>query len=139
MTRKLTVIVFSCATLVFGARNTTAADRVQAGEWETKLTLGSGEPMLTKYCITAADAASMNGDLATLRKYLEESTETNTGGMCKVKNVALNGNRTIVTIACGETEVVGTTTYHGDRFEASSSDGSTATGKRIGACPSSKQ
>ena len=137
MTRKLIVIAVSCATLVFGARNTAAADRVQAGEWETKLTLGSAEPMLTRYCITAADAESMNGDLATLRKYLEESTETNTQGTCKVKKVELNDNRSIVTIACGETEVVGTTTYHGDRFEASSSDGSTVTGKRIGACPSS--
>jgi hypothetical protein len=136
VTRILIVIVFSCATLVFGVRDVAAADRVQAGEWETELTLGSAKPMLTRYCITAGEAESMNGDLATLRKYLEESTETNTKGMCKVKNVALNANRTIVTIVCGKTEVVGTTIYHGDRYESSSSDGTTVTGKRVGACPS---
>jgi hypothetical protein len=127
-------MLFSAATLFFFSPVAGAADRVHAGQWQTELTLGSGKPMRTEYCINAADAKSMNGDLATLRKYLEKSTAEATKGKCAVKKVAIDGNRTIVSIACGKTEVVGTTTYHGDRYESSSSDGSTVTGKRIGDC-----
>jgi hypothetical protein len=135
MTRRLIATVVSCVALMLGAQSTAAADRVQAGEWETKMTLQSGKPLVSRYCISAADAEAMNGDLPALRKYLEESTKATTQGRCKVKNVELKGNRTIVTIACGKKESVGTTTYHGNRFEASSSDGPTITGKRVGACP----
>jgi hypothetical protein len=77
----------------------------------------------------------MNGDLATLRKYLTESTTTNTKGRCSVKSVDLKDDRTIVAIVCGKSEVVGTTTYHGDRYESTNSNGTTVVGKRLGACP----
>lgn len=112
-----------------------AADRVQPGQWETTMTMGSAKPMVTKYCITAAEAKLMSGDLPTLRKYLQESTETNTRGVCKVKDVALSGNRTIVTLVCGKNEITNTTTYHGDRYESTSSNGTTVAGKKLGACP----
>lgn len=131
---KFSAVLFSLAALLVPSA-TFAAERVQPGQWSTTMTIGSSKPMVTKYCITAADARLMNGNLATLRKYLEESTATKTKGRCAVKNVELNGNRTIVTIACGKTEVVGTTTYHGDHYESSSSDGSTVVGKRVGECP----
>jgi hypothetical protein len=126
---RLIAVLLLCATSV------TAADRVQAGEWETTMTMGSAKPMVSKYCITAAEAKHMSGDLATLRKYLVESTATNTAGRCSVKDVALTGNRTVVTIACGKTVVTNTTTYHGDRYESTSSNGSTVAGTRLGACP----
>jgi hypothetical protein len=77
----------------------------------------------------------MNGDLATLRKYVEDSTAKNTRGRCVVKSVAVKGNQTTVAIACGKTEVVATTTYHGDHYESLSSNGTKIAGKRIGACP----
>ena len=128
MTRMLAVLLL-CATSV------AAAERVQPGEWETTMTMGSTQPMVGKYCITAAEAKSMSGDLATLRTYLEESTRNNTDGRCSLKDVALTGNRTVVTIACGKTEVTNTTTYHGDRYESASSNGSSVAGKRLGACP----
>jgi hypothetical protein len=134
VTKLLAVTLFSSATLFLTASNAAAADRVQAGEWENKMTIGAGKPMLTKQCITAADAKLMNGDVATLRKYLEQSTATNTRGRCTVKDVKIATNRTVVTIACGKTEVVGTTTYHGDRYESTSSNGTTLVGKRVGAC-----
>jgi len=128
--------LFAFVALLFIAVNVAAADRVQAGEWETTMTMpGVAKPAVTKHCITAAEAALMNGDLATLRKYLEESTAKNTRGRCSVKSVAIDGNRTIATIACGKTEVVGTTTYHGDRYESTSSNGTKLVGKRLGACP----
>jgi hypothetical protein len=135
MIRTFAAPLFS-AVLLLGAASAAAADRVQAGQWETTMTVGSAKPVVTKYCITPAEARQMSGDLATLRKYVEESTTANTGGRCAVKKVALNGNQTVVTIACGKTEVVGTTTYHGDRYESSDSAGSTVVGKRLGACPS---
>jgi hypothetical protein len=134
MIRTFTATLFS-ATLLLGAANAAAADRVQAGQWETTMTGGSAKPTVAQYCITPGEAHQMSGDLATLRKYLEESTATNTGGRCAVKNVELKGNQTVVTIACGRTEVVGTTTYYGDHYESSSSNGSTVVGKRVGDCP----
>jgi hypothetical protein len=122
------------AVLLLCATSVVAADRVQSGEWETTMTMGSTKPMVSKHCITAAEAKLMNGDVATLRKYVEESTAKNTAGRCTVKDVALNGNRTTVTIACGKTVVSSTTTYHGDRYESTSSNGSSLAGKRLGAC-----
>lgn len=135
MIRIFAATLLTSATLLLGTTSAAAADRVQAGQWETTMTVGSAKPVVTKYCITAGEARAMNGDLATLRKYLEESTAANTKGRCSVKNVALNGNKTVVTIACGKTEVVGTTTYHGNHYESTSSNGSSVTGKRIGNCP----
>lgn len=135
MSRMLAVVLFSLATLV-AASNAGAADRVKAGWWETTLTMGSGKPMVTKYCITDSDARLMNGDLATLRKYLVESTAASTRGVCTVKNVELKGgNRTIVTLVCGKNEVTNTTTYYGDRYESTSSNATKVAGKRVGACP----
>lgn len=135
MTKMLAVTLISTAMFVFNAANAAAADRVKPGQWETKLTAGSAPPMVTKYCISAAEAALMNGDLATLRKYLEDSTAEKTKGRCSVKSVELNDNRTVVTMACGKAESVGTTTYFGDRYESVNSNGSTVVGKRLGACP----
>lgn len=122
------------AVLLIGATSAVAAERVRAGEWQTTLKSGTGKPLVTKYCVTAREATAMNGNLAVLRKYLEESTAEKTNGRCAVKKVALNGNRTVVTMVCGKTEVVGTTTYFGDRYESTSSSGTTVVGKRLGKC-----
>jgi hypothetical protein len=127
--------LLAAATFVFASASAAAADRVHSGEWETKMTPPSGAPIVTKHCITDAEARLINGDAAALRKYVEDSTAKNTRGRCAVKKVDVNGNRTVVTIACGKLEVVGTTTYFGDRYESSSSNGTKLTGKRVGACP----
>jgi hypothetical protein len=131
MIRMSAVVLFSFATLLLAA-----ADRVKAGAWETTLTIGTGKPMVTKYCITDADARLMNGDLAALRKYLVDSTAKNTRGRCTVKSLELRDNRTTVAkLTCGKTEVVNTTTYYGDRYSSTSSNNVTVAGKRVGACP----
>lgn len=134
-----TMKTFTAALLLvlctFGVKTAAAADRVQAGQWETTVTVGSGKPMISKYCITPSEAKFMNGDVAALKKYVEQSTAEKTRGRCAVKEVKLDGNRTIVTIVCGRTEVTATTAYHGDHYESTSSAGSTITGKRIGNCP----
>jgi hypothetical protein len=128
------VVLLSSAMLLWRA-NASAVDRVKPGQWETKLSVGAGKPMVSTHCITASEAALMNADTATLRKYLEKSTAANTKGRCSVKNVETSGNQTIVTLVCGKREVVGTTTYHGDHYESTSSNGTHMTGKRVGACP----
>jgi hypothetical protein len=125
------------AVALFLATSVAAADRVQEGQWETNLTMGTGTPMVTKYCITPADARSMNGDEATVRKYLEDSTATATKGACTVKSVKVDKNQTVVAIVCGKTEVVNTTKYFGDRYESKSSNGALVAGKRLGVCPKS--
>jgi HAMP domain-containing protein len=126
------VVFFASFTLTTKAL---AADRVQAGQWETKMTIGAGKPIASEYCITAAEAKLMNGDVATLRKYLEQSTLEKTKGRCTVKDVVVRDNTTAVTMACGKTELVGTTTYHGDHYESTSTGNTKITGKRVGACP----
>jgi hypothetical protein len=127
--------LFFTATLLLCAVSATAADRVKAGLWTSQVTSSATKQPTTTSCITAEQARLMNGDLATLRKYLIESTATNTAGRCSVKNVVIQDNRTIVTIVCGKTEVVGTTTYHGTSYESTSSNGITRVGKRIADCP----
>jgi HAMP domain-containing protein len=133
LTRIRFATALSTATLLLVSSTAAAADRVQAGKWQTEVTV-AGKPMRTEYCISAAEAKLMNGDVATLRKYLEQSTAEKTNGKCAVTKVAIEGNRTIVGIVCGKTEVVGTTSYFGNRYESATSDGSKVTGKRLGDC-----
>lgn len=119
----------------FVAAGVHAADRVQAGQWETTLIMDSGKPMVTKYCIGVAEAKAMNGDEARLRKYLEESTAANTKGRCSLKSVKLESDTMTVALVCGRTELASTTTYFGNRYESKSSDGTTVAGRRVGDCP----
>lgn len=112
-----------------------AADRVHAGQWETTITVKSGSPVTAKTCITAEEASVMNGDTKTLRKYLEESTAKNTGGRCAIKDLEVSGNKITVTMACGKSETVSATTYHGDTWESSTTAGAKVKGRRLGACP----
>ncbi|HWS72936.1 MAG TPA: DUF3617 family protein [Thermoanaerobaculia bacterium] len=121
--------------MLLTAATALAAVRVQPGQWQTSMTTGAGKPVVTSHCITPAEAALMNGDVAGLRKYVEQSTAKNTRGRCSVRDVTVSDNRTTVTIACGTRVVVGTTTYHGDHYESTSSNGTKLVGKRLGACP----
>jgi hypothetical protein len=112
-----------------------AADRVKPGNWETKMVASIGAaPMVSTYCITADEATKMNGDVATVKKYLVDSTTEKLKGRCSVKNVIARDNKTTVTITCGKTEVTSTTTYYGDHYESTSSNGTKVSGKRIGVC-----
>jgi hypothetical protein len=135
MHKLIAVTLLSLSAFLLSAANAVAANRVQAGQWQTTMTINGGQPMITKHCITPAEAALMNGDVAALRKYVTDSTAKNTKGRCTVKSVELKDNRTTVTIACGKTEVSSTTTYQGDHYQSSSSNGTKLTGKRLGACP----
>lgn len=132
---KVLAVSLFFSTLFLCAAGVQAAERVQAGEWETTLSMGTGKPIVAKYCISAAEAKAMNGDEAGLRKYLEESTASNTKGRCTVKSVKLEGDTSSVALVCGKIEVASTTRYFGDRYESKSSSGTAVAGKRLGDCP----
>ncbi len=128
------MITFASAVLILMASSALAAERVRAGQWETVLTTKQGSATTTAACLTAAEAAFVNGDAAGLRKHLEESMVKNTRGRCTVKDVKVTELTVIVLTACGSNEMTATTTYHGDGYETLTTSGTKITGRRLGAC-----
>jgi hypothetical protein len=107
------------------------ADRVRAGQWEVTLQM-AGRSMTQPTCLTQADADAINGDAKSVRQYAER-VSAQTG--CKVNDVKVNGNQVTVTSVCASgKENVGTTTYHGDSYEAVNTNGTRSQAKRVGAC-----
>lgn len=124
--------VFSC--LAFPAN---ATDRVQAGQWESTLTM-NGHNSTSSTCISQSDADGMNGDEKSMRAISEKKFAPE---HCRVNDVKVNGNQVKLTGACDGTHYVATTDYHGDSFVANTvyhGDGysidSTVRSKRIGEC-----
>lgn len=121
--------VFAC--LAFVATSASAADRVRAGEWEVSIELG-GREIVRSMCLSAADAAAINGDAASIRAYAER---TNAGTGCKVLDVTTQGSSVSVKTLCASgRENVGTTTYYGDRSETVNTSGTKAKARRVGEC-----
>ena len=108
-----------------------AADRVQPGQWETTITAG-GRDRVMKSCVTAAEANTANGDEKTFRESMVKTAEQ---AGCKVKDVKVSGNQVIADSTCGGMQNTSTTTYHGDWYEQTSSNGTKVRAKRVGACP----
>ena len=107
------------------------ADRVRAGQWEVTLNV-AGRSMVRPTCLTQADADAINGDAKSVRQYAER-VSAQVG--CKVNDVKINGNQVTVTSACASgKENVGTTTYHGDSYEAVNTNGTQSRAKWVGAC-----
>ena len=130
------VLLPGMLTFLFTSMSAQAVDRVHAGQWETVLTTKAGNSSpATISCLTASEAAFLNGDAAALRKHVEESMAKNTRGRCKVTDLQVKGNAIAVTTACGSNHSVVTTTYHGETYEAVSTAGTTIRGRRLGACP----
>jgi hypothetical protein len=108
-----------------------AADRVRAGQWVGTWT-GPGRTMPTSTCMAQSDADAMNGDVKSVRAYLEKVVSATT---CKVTDVKVNGGQVIYTSVCaGGKESVITTTYHGDSFETTDTNGAKSEAKWVGAC-----
>ena len=108
-----------------------AADRVQAGQWETTIS-GGGRERVMMACVTAAEANAMNGDEKTFRAAVVKPAED---AGCTVKDVKVSGNQVISDATCHGMQATSTTTYHGDWYEQVSSNGTKVRAKRIGACP----
>lgn len=118
------IVVFGCGAVA------DAADRVRAGEWETTVSV-AGRTMTKSACISESDAAALNGDVASIRTFVEKSSAKNG---CKVTDVTVSGNQVVVTNACAGGTNVGTTTYRGDTFETVNTNGARASVKRVGDC-----
>jgi hypothetical protein len=108
-----------------------AADRMRAGQW-TGVTTIPGRTIPTSTCMSQSDADAMNGDVKSVRAYLEKAIPPS---ICKLTDIKVNGGQVIYTSACGGgTANVVTTTYHGDRSEGSSTGGAKTEAKWVGAC-----
>jgi hypothetical protein len=112
------------------ASSASAFDRVRAGQWETTVT-ANGQSTTRSACVAKGDADAINGDLASVRAFVEK----NAGPGCKVTDVKVNAGQVIVTSLCAGAENVGKTTYRGDSYDSADSNGTTARSRRVGACP----
>jgi hypothetical protein len=115
-----------------------AAERMKSGEWEFTST-NQGQPAHTfKHCITAAEAASVNGDAKAGRGAAEKSA----GNKCALKEYKIVGDTVTYTLACDTRTISSTATYHGNSFEGvltTKSPGKNAVtrvkARYLGACP----
>jgi hypothetical protein len=124
------VALFSTCVLACVALPTGAADRVRAGQWDMTLDV-NGKTMARSLCMPKSDADAMNGDVNSIRAYVEKSAVP---PGCNVTDVKVNGGQVVVTSVCAGKENVGTTTYRGDSFESTNSNGTKAQAKWVGAC-----
>ncbi|TMG91239.1 MAG: DUF3617 family protein [Betaproteobacteria bacterium] len=126
-----TSFLLSIAMLALTITAALAADRVQPGQWETTITAG-GRDRVLKSCVTAAEANVANGDEKTFQQSVVKTAED---AGCTVKDVKVSGNQVISDASCGGHQNTSTTTYHGDWYEQTSSNGTKVRAKRVGACP----
>ena len=126
-----TSLLLSIAMLALTVAAARAADRVQPGQWETTITAGARDRVL-KSCVTAAEANAANGDEKTFRASVVKTAED---AGCTVKDVKVSGNQVTSDATCGGMQATSTTTYHGDWYEQTSSNGTKVRAKRVGACP----
>ena len=124
-------IVVLIAMLALTVADARAADRVQAGQWETTISAG-GRDRVMKTCVTTAEANTANGDEKTFRDSVVKTAEA---AGCVVKDVKVSGNQVISDATCHGMQSTSTTTYHGDWYEQASANGTKVRAKRIGACP----
>jgi Protein of unknown function (DUF3617) len=116
-----------------------AGARVVGGQWEhTMTTDGEAGSDKATTCMTAEEAASINGDSKSGRAYNERKAP----GACKIKTFELKGNTMSYVVSCGNRSVENTVTFHGDTSEGTTiSKGPEGTqtmhikSRRLGACP----
>ena len=128
----IATFAFSCLALPAAA-----ADRMSAGQWVGTTTVG-GKTFNTSQCMAQSDVDAMNGDVESIRAYLEKVIPP---AICKLTDIQVNGGQVIYTSACraGAATVVTTVTtvttaYHGDSFESADTKGTKSEAKLVGAC-----
>ena len=114
-----------------------AAERVTSGKWESAMTT-AGETRTVSYCISPAEATSMNGDSRTGRDFAEKKA----GSRCTIKSYEIRGDTIAYAVACGARLITDTTRFHGDTAEGVKTiagEGVTVTttvkSRRTGTCP----
>lgn len=124
------VLLLSIAMLALTAAVAQGADRIQAGQWETTITAGGRDRVMT-HCVTAAEAVAANGDEQTFRASVVKTAED---AGCTVKDVKVSGNMVRSDATCGGMQSTSSTIYHGDWYEQTSANGTKVRAKRVGAC-----
>jgi len=126
--------------LLVMATTATAADRIAGGKWEAAMTT-DGDTRTVTFCISAAEAASINGDSKAGRDFAEQKAKKS-GSPCVIKAYDIKADTVSYTLSCGARTITDTTTFHGDTSEGVKTvvnAGTTVTtrlkSKRIGACP----
>ncbi len=117
-----------------------AAQRIVSGKWESAMTT-DGATRTVSYCISAEEAASINGDSRSGREFAEKKAQK-AGSTCAIKSYEIKGDTGSYSLACGSRTITDTTTYHGETSEGVktvSNEGKTVTtrlkSRRIGMCP----
>jgi len=138
-TRIRSTIFVAVAVLALPPALLAAPERLHAGQWEITTAHVDGAPDSTKICVSAEEAASINGDAKTARAYAEK----NAGQGCKVNEYTVSGNLVTYSVTCGTATVRSTITYNGDTSEGDTTikrEGQPdivmhVKGKRVGDCP----
>jgi len=138
-TQSRSVIFAAAAVLALPPALLAAPERLHAGQWELTTSHVDGEPDSMKICISAEEAASINGGAKTGRAYAEKQA----GEGCKVNDYTVNGNLVTYSVSCGKSTVRAKVTYAGDTSEGETliqREGQPdivmhVKGKRLGECP----
>lgn len=110
-TRSMTFV--AAAVLAVPPALLAAPERLHAGQWEFTTSHVQGEPDSTKFCVSAEEAASINGDARTARAYAEKKA----GKGCRVNEYTVSGDLITYSVTCGKSTVRARITYHGDTSE----------------------
>jgi hypothetical protein len=121
-------LLLSCLLAVL-ALPAQAVDRMHAGQWETN-SISGGKTRTHSSCAPQSDADAMNGDSGAIKAHLQAQLP----GVCKVTDVQAKGDTVVATTDCAGSKNTSTTHYHGDSYDSVSSNGTTVTAKRLGAC-----
>lgn len=91
-----------------------AGTRVVSGEWEyTTTTDGEPESQKTTACMSADEAAAINGDAKMARAFFERKSR----GRCTIAKFELKGSTMSYTLSCGARSIENTVTFHGETSE----------------------
>jgi hypothetical protein len=127
------IAALACACLALPAA---AADRMQAGQWSGTTTV-AGKTFPTSTCMGPSDVAAMNGDVASVSKYLATTIPPE---ICALSNIHVNGNQIVYTSVCKGAGGIATapntvtTTYHSNSFESVDERGTKSEAKLTGPC-----
>jgi len=74
-----------------------AGDRIAGGKWEAAMTT-DGETRTVSFCVSAAEAAAINGDSKSGREFAEKKA----GGRCAISAYEIKGDTVSYSLACGD-------------------------------------
>ena len=111
-----TRVVFACVALTFASAVVLlAGDRMRAGMWEVTTSVDGKAAGPRSNCYTPAMVELANTPAKAMREATEKAITK--GGLCKLTDFKLEGNKISMTTTCGTSSSVYASTYSGDIFE----------------------